>query len=180
MSCRCQLRFTEEESEYASQVFRHSYGNPENVLSNLDHLKRLLQVTMAKRTAAYTAAQFVFVDKLWSLEQSFRDKSGSYNESPKSVAEVLKVDSWKECSPTPSYLLGHGVEDPASGIHGDEDFLYVVEVSDTKYLDWRVKIAGRDDFPRDSREETERAFELADWRFEGTLEEGLAKVEGKR
>lgn len=28
----------------------------------------------------------------------------------------------------PLFLLGHGVENPANGIHGDEEYLYIVEL----------------------------------------------------
>jgi len=72
----------------------------------------------------------------------------------------------------PMFLLGHGVEDPADGIHGDEEFLYVVELPTTNAFDepaeWTVKVSGHSAFPRWDGP-TDEAFEQATWQFEGAL-----------
>lgn len=176
MSTRCQLRFTAPDSDRVAQIYRHSDGYPESVVSNLQHLRGLLQATQTQRDPSYAAAQFLFVDKLWSLERTFRCQDGLYEDFPATVGEVLSVESWRDVQKTPLYFLGHGVEDPRQGIHGDEEFLYVVELPDARSEDWHLKVAGQKHFPRWDSAETTEAFEQAEWVYEGTLGEALTKV----
>jgi len=46
------------------RVYRRSDGYPTSVLQDLIRLKELLDATHAEREPAYTAAAFVFLDKL--------------------------------------------------------------------------------------------------------------------
>jgi len=72
----------------------------------------------------------------------------------------------------PMFLLGHGVENPADGIHGDEEYLYVVELPTRNPFEepseWTVKVSGHSAFPRWDGP-TEEAFDRASWQFEGPL-----------
>jgi hypothetical protein len=163
-----------------AQVYRHLDGYPESILLSLDHLQDLLNATGAQRDASYAAAQFLLVDKLWRIRRTFRSHDGLYEEYPASIAEVLDVESWQEISKTPPYLLGHGIEDPARSIHGDEEYLYEIELPPRdptdKPAEWSVKISEHCGFPRWDEEGLQQAFEVADWQFNGPLSEALAEV----
>jgi hypothetical protein len=140
----------------------------------------MLHATATQRDASYTAAQFIFIDKLWYMERTFRCQDGVYSDLPDSVAGVLETEDWQGKQVTPSYLLGHGVEDPSCGIHGDEEYIYIIELPARRPFDepseWRVKVSEHCGFPRWDADGTEQAFEVADWKFEGTLEEAMTKV----
>lgn len=181
MSTRCQLRFTEKESDRVAQVYRHSDGYPESVLPVLEHLQELLHVTGTQRDASYAAAQFLWVDKLWTLERTFGSQGGMYEDLPNSVSDLLEPENWQGVNVTPSYLLGHGVEDPSCGIHGDEEYLYVVELPSRDPFDepseWRVKVSEHRGFPRWDETDTQQAFEVADWKFDGTLTEAVSELD---
>ncbi len=79
----------------------------------------------------------------------------------------------------PMFLLGHGVKNPADGIHGDEGYLYVVELPTENSVDepaeWTVKVSEHTGFPRWDGP-TDEAFERASWQFHGTLENALAAL----
>jgi len=179
MSTRCQLRFTESGSDRAAQVYRHSDGYPEGVFSLLEHLQELLQTTETQRDASY-AAEFIFIDKLWYLEPRFRCRDGVYSDLPDSVAGVLEPENWQEVKGTPSYLLGHGVEDPSCGLHGDEEYIYVIDLPARSPFDgsseWRIKVSEHCGFPRWDEDGMEQAFQLAEWQFEGTLEKAIQEM----
>ena len=72
MSTRSQLRFVQrvdqdgdsDDVDRVAQVYRHSDGYPASVLRDLAQLKQLLDATRAERGSAYTAATFMFLDKL--------------------------------------------------------------------------------------------------------------------
>jgi hypothetical protein len=74
----------------------------------------------------------------------------------------------------PMFLLGNGVENPADGIHGDEEFLYVVELPTGNAFDepgeWSGKVSEHCGFPRWDGP-TEAAFGRATWQFEGRLQD---------
>jgi hypothetical protein len=78
----------------------------------------------------------------------------------------------------PLFLLGHGVENPADGIHGDEEYLYIVELPAESPFDepteWTVKMSGHSAFPRWDGP-TDEAFERASWQFDGSLEDAVAE-----
>lgn len=51
----------------------------------------------------------------------------------------------------PLSLLGHAVENPATGIHGDEELLFEIEAppgSTADPEDWTVRVSGHCTFPR--------------------------------
>jgi hypothetical protein len=179
MSTRSQLRFTDEKTDRVSQVYRHSDGYPEGIIPLLEHLQELLHATGTHRDSGYAAAQFILLDKLRYIERTFGCEDGLYSDLPDTIEAVLDPESWEDLNRTPSYLLGHGVEDPSCGIHGDEEYIYVVELPDRRPLDepsdWHIKISEHCSFPRWDGP-TEDAFEMADWQFEGTLSEAIAEV----
>jgi hypothetical protein len=179
MSTRSQLRFvqrveqtdeTDGSADRVAQVYRHSDGYPESVLRDLTQLKELLDATRAERGPGYTAATFVFLDKL-STVGLYLDGDPERTIDAAQPADLLEPSNMEHLD-QPMFLLGHGVEDPADGIHGDEEFLYVVELPTTNAFDepaeWTVKVSGHSAFPRWDGP-TDEAFEQATWQFEGAL-----------
>lgn len=183
MSTRSQIRFIEEyEGDIGtvrSQVYRHSDGYPKGILPDLMELKELLEDTMTLRDGSYTASNFIFLCKLRGMRFYLDRDEDAYggNLSPESPMELTKAETFKEVD-QPHFLLGYGVEDPEQGIHGDEEWLYVVEIDRVEgpagmtSSVWNVKISNN--FPTWD-ENTEDAFEEAEWEFEGTLSEALDK-----
>jgi hypothetical protein len=161
-------------------VYRHSDGYPKSVLPALDHLQELLRVTGTQRNASYAAAQFILIDKLRRIKQGFRCQGDIYSDFPQSIPRILEPERWRNVEATPTYLLGHGVENPSNGIHGDEEFLYVVELSSRPPLDgsaeWRIKVSEHCGFPKWDEDGISQAFENADWQIQGTLQEALVEV----
>lgn len=180
MSTRCQLRFTDERTDRVAQVYRHSDGYPESIVPLLEHLQELLHATGTQRSGSYAATQFVLIDKLRYIEGTFR-QDRIYSDLPDTVEGVLDPESWEDLNQTPSYLLGHGAEDPSCGIHGDEEYLYLVELPARSPFDepegWTVKVSQHCGFPRWDEEGAEQAFDLANWTFEGRLAEAMDIVE---
>ena len=179
MSTRSQLRFvqrveqtdeTDGSADRVAQVYRHSDGYPGSVLRDLAQLKELLDATRAERGPSYTAATFVFLDKL-STVGLYLDGDPERTIDAAQPADLLEPSNIEHLD-QPMFLLGHGVEDPADGIHGDEEFLYVVELPTTNAFDepaeWTVKVSGHSAFPRWDGP-TDEAFEQATWQFEGAL-----------
>ena len=186
MSTRSQLRFvqrveqsdkTDGTADRVAQVYRHSDGYPRNVLRNLTQLKELLDATRAERGPAYTAATFVFLDKLSTVGLYL------YGDPERTIdaarpADLLEPGNMKHLN-QPLFLLGHGVENPADGIRGDEEYLYVVELPTENPFDepaeWTIKVSGHSAFPRWDGP-TDEAFERASWQFHGSLEDALAEL----
>jgi len=179
MSTRSQVRFvqrveqpseTDGDDERIAQVYRHSDGYPASVLRDLAQLKELLDATRAERGPAYTAATFVFLDKL-STVGLYLDGDPERTIDAAQPADLLEPSNIEHLD-QPLFLLGHGVENPADGIHGDEEYLYVVELPTTNAFDepaeWTVKVSGHSAFPRWDGP-TDEAFEQATWQFEGAL-----------
>ena len=186
MSTRSQLRFvqrveqsdkTDGTADRVAQVYRHSDGYPRNVLRNLTQLKELLDATRAERGPAYTAATFVFLDKL-STVGLYLDDDPERTINAARPADLLEPANMEHLN-QPLFLLGHGIENPADGIHGDEEYLYVVELPTENPLDepaeWTIKVSGHSAFPRWDGP-TDEAFEQASWQFHGSLENALAKL----
>ena len=185
MSTRSQLRFvqrsetTGEQSETnrIAQIYRHSDGYPDSVLRDLVQLKQLLDETRTERGPAYAAAQFLFLDTLSTMTlyvDEERDRS-IHADQPSDLLEPANMEHLDQ----PLFLLGHGVENPTDGIHGDEEYLYVVEIPTRnpfeKPAEWTVKVSGHSAFPRWDGP-TEEAFERASWQFHGSLENALAEL----
>jgi hypothetical protein len=79
----------------------------------------------------------------------------------------------------PLFLLGHGVEDPRAGIHGDEEYLYVVAIPEytleqVEPPTWKAAVSEPYGFPRWDAQ-TDAAFSEATWQFEGSLLEGRSE-----
>ena len=178
MSTRSQLRFVQRvdqdgdptNDDRVAQVYRHSDGYPESVLRDLAQLKELLDATRAERGPGYTAASFVFLDKLSTIDL-YLDGDPDRTIDAAQPADLLEPSNMEHLD-QPLFLLGHGVENPADGIHGDEEYIYVVKLPTRNPFDelaeWTVKVSGHSAFPRwDSP--TDEAFERASWQFEGPL-----------
>ena len=188
MSTRSQLRFIQRsetageqaETDRMGQIDRHSDGYPDSVLRDLVQLKELLDETRTERGPAYAAAQFLFLNTL-STMTLYVDEGRDRSIHADQPSDLLDPDNMEHLD-QPLFLLGHGVENPADGIHGDEEFLYVVELPTRNPFEepseWTVKVSGHSTFPRWDGP-TEEAFEQASWQFEGTLtaalDERLAK-----
>ena len=186
MSTRSQLRFvqrveqpseTDGDAERVAQVYRHSDGYPESVLRDLAQLKSLLDATHAERGPAYTAAAFVFLDKL-STVGLYVDGDPERTIDAARPADLLEPANMEHLD-QPLFLLGNGIENPADGIHGDEEYLYIVELPTENPLDepaeWTIKVSGHSAFPRWDGP-TDEAFERASWQFHGSLENALAEL----
>ncbi|OYR49675.1 hypothetical protein DJ73_17365 [Halorubrum sp. Ea1] len=190
MSTRCQLRFvralndgrTTDPTDPVAQVYTHSDGYPEGVLGRLYQLKQLLEATRSVRGPAYAAAQYVFLEKLRSM--------ALYLDPTRSPERRLDVSSPADvCDPSrmqhlsqPLFLLGHGLEDPRQGIHGDEAYLYIVaippyEIEHVEPPAWQVAVSEACGFPRWDAQ-TDEAFGEATWEFEGPLVEAIERFDG--
>jgi hypothetical protein len=185
MSTRSQLRFVQRSeaddeqpaTERIAQIYRHSDGYPDSVLRDLAQLKRLLDETRTERGPSYAAAQFIFLDTLSTMDlyvDEGRDRSIRADQ-PSDILDPSNMEQLDQ----PMFLLGHGVENPADGIHGDEEYLYVVELPSQKPLDepaeWTVKVSDHTGFPRWDGP-TEDAFDRATWQFEGPVTDALEEL----
>lgn len=182
MSTRSHLRFVrrpdaDDTTDRVAQVYRHSDGYPESVLRDLARLRDLLQATRTERGPAYTAAAFVFLDKLTTLDL-YLDGDPDRTVDAAEPGDVVDPATMTHLD-QPLFLLGHGVEDPRDGIHGDEAYLYVVEVPARSTVDepaeWTVNVSEYGGFPRWDGP-TDEAFERATWQFEGPLDTALAEL----
>jgi hypothetical protein len=185
MSTRSQLRFVQraeqdgdsDDAERVAQVYRHSDGYPASVLRDLAQLKELLDATRAERGPGYTAATFVFLDKLSTIDL-YLDGDPERTIDAAQPADLLEPSNMEHLD-QPLFLLGHGIENPADGIHGDEEYLYVVELPARSPFDepaeWTVKVSGHSAFPRWDGP-TNEAFERANWQFNGPVEHALEEL----
>ena len=187
MSTRCQLRFvrtldegrTADPTEPVAQVYIHSDGYPESVVGRLHQLKQLLEATRSVRGPAYAAAQYLFVEKLTAISLYLdpnRDPERRLDAtSPADVCDPARMQHLSQ----PLFLLGHGVEDPRAGIHGDEEYLYVVAIPEYTLEQiepptWEVAVSEPCGFPQWDAN-TDAAFSEATWQFEGSLLEGYSE-----
>ncbi|MUW13464.1 hypothetical protein GJ633_01480 [Halorubrum sp. CBA1125] len=188
MSTRCQLRFvrdldqgrTTDPTDPVAQVYTHSDGYPEGVLGRLHQLKQLLEATASVRGPAYAAAQYVFLEKLTTLplyldlkREPDRRLDAS---SPADVCDPSRMQHLAQ----PLFLLGHGIEDPRQGIHGDEEYLYIVAIPEYNLAQveppaWQVAVSEQCGFPRWDAQ-TDAAFCEATWQFEGSLTEAHGQL----
>lgn len=181
MSTRCQLRFVQcierettpdlSTSECRiAQVYRHADGYPEGVLRILSQLNRLQNRTRTARGPDCTAAQLILLDKLRTM-RLYLDREQGQNIRADDPSEVLDSANMEHLD-QPLFLLGHGIENPTTGIHGDEEYLYVVELPAANENGspggWTIWVSEHCGFPRlDGL--TGEAFERATWQFEGSL-----------
>jgi hypothetical protein len=192
MSTRSQLRFVQrveqtaetddgdQDDERIAQVYRHSDGYPSSVLRDLARLKDLLDATSAERGPGYTAAAFVFLDKL-STVSLYLDGNPERTIDASQPADLLDPANMEHLD-QPLFLLGHGVENPSDGLHGDEEYLYVVDIPTREAVDepteWTVKVSEHAGFPR-WEGPTDEAFERASWQFQGRLEDAREEFIGE-
>jgi hypothetical protein len=185
MSTRCQLRFvrtleqgrTTDPTAPVAQVYTHSDGYPAGVLGRLQQLKKLLEATTCVRGPGYAAAQYVFLELLTTLPL-YLDPSRAADrrvdaQSPVDVCDPARMQHLSQ----PLFLLGQGIEDPRAGIHGDEEYLYIVAIPpyELEQIDppaWRVAVSEACGFPRWD-DQTDSAFTEATWQFEGALADAL-------
>jgi hypothetical protein len=190
MSTRSQIRFTQtieyetqecktETTERIAQVYRHSDGYPESVLPALSDLKTMQDESRTHRDPSYTAANFIFLSKLQGMGL-YVDRDGGYGGSlrRRDIMALIQDNDVPSMASLdqPHFLLGYGVENPESGIHGDEEYLYVVELPDRTHRedpgDWTIRVSAHNGFPRWDGP-TEDAFDRATWEYEGTLSEAV-------
>ena len=193
MSTRSQLRFVQrieyetEDGETESrrrlaQVYRHSDGYPEGVLPALAQLKALQDETGTERDPSYVAANFIFLNKLQGMGL-YLDREGGFGGSVSTEDLVTLLENRDISGLTtleqPHFLLGYGVEDPEGGIHGDEEYIYVVELPSRGPVDepgdWTVKVSAHNGFPRWDGP-TGEGFERATWQYEGPLSGALEEL----
>ena len=83
----------------------------------------------------------MFLDKL-STVGLYLDDDPERTIDAAQPADLLKPSNLEHLD-QPLFLLGHGVEDPADGIHGDEEYLYVMELPTENPFDepteWTVR-----------------------------------------
>lgn len=190
MSTRCQLRFvrdldagrTADPKAQVAQLYKHSDGYPEAVVPLLARVRALLEATQTGRGPAYAAAQVVLVDSLGTIQLYLDpDRSPDRRIAAATPADVCDLAAMKHLN-QPLFLLGHGIEDPRHGIHGDEEYLYVVEAppyhpGEDELSDWRVAVSTHCGFPRWDGA-TDTAFERAEWQFVGDLNAAVERFDG--
>ena len=119
----------------------------------------------------------MFLDKLSTIDL-YLDGDPDRTIDAARPADLLEPDNMEHLD-HPLFLLGHGVENPANGIYGDEEYLYVVErLSRNPFeepAELTVKVSGHSAFPRWDGP-TDEAFERASWQFHGPLKHALEEL----
>ncbi len=174
MSTRSQLRFVDSSRDWTDpvQVYRHSDGYPEGVLPALRKLRDVQNNTATLRGANYAAANFIFLCKLQGMTM-YEDDGFSRNSIDQD--DILDPEEWDVDQP--HFLLGYGVESPSSGIHGDEEYLYIVDVG---VPGWEVSVSKHGGFPSweaaDDLPDGETAFDHVEWQFDGISLDGAIEA----
>lgn len=165
MSTRSQVQFVygDGDDAHRAQVYRHSDGYPNGhggVIADLQELYEVLTDTGTHRGPDYAAANFIFIQKMRSFARFDADLD---TEDP--IEELRSLNQ-------PRCLFGYGVQATIGAIHGGEEFLYVVNVTDDE---WTVKVSG--DFPRwdGAYEAGDELFDRANWEFIGSLSDAVAE-----
>jgi len=174
MSTRTQLRFVHPDRGTVAQIYNHSDGYPDSIIPELAELREVLEEQGWVRGPNYAAAQFMFLRKLGSMSW----KAGELEDDE----DPFDMENYDRAY----FLGGHGVENPADNIHGDEEYIYEVTVPHSRDdTEWSVKVSR--DFPEpewetrsgETRgyafEEGEDAWTEATWDYEGDLEGALDK-----
>jgi hypothetical protein len=168
MSTRSQIQFVHSEDDWREtvQIYRHSDGYPGGVVPALERLCRVQSTTHTHRGPSHTAANFIFLCKLEGMRFYVGD-GGSRDSIHRN--DVLEPTAWADELSQPFFLMGYGVEQ-VGDIHGDEEYLYVVDVAGDE---WTVKVSEHAAFP------TEDAFENAEWAYEAPLPEAVEWAEAQ-
>ena len=160
MSTRCQIRW-EEEYEFENeegkreivkniaQIYRHWDGYPDSVLGVISDLKKFLDWYEGEPMPRRGDISYACADFIYFMKKRYAERN----------ADNPYAKGWEK--------LGYGVENPNDGIHGDEQYLYIITYKDGK---WHIKVSGQW-----SDDDTEKAFDKAEWEFEGTLDEAYEK-----
>ncbi len=123
------------------------------------------------------AATFVFLNEL-STVGLYLDGDPERTIDAAQPADLLEPGNMEHLD-QPLFLLGHSVENPADGIHGDEEYLSIVELPTRNPFDelakWTIKVSGHSVFPRWDGP-TDEAVERASWQFNGPLEHALEEL----
>lgn len=184
MSTRTQIRFVDPSGNRVAQVYNHSDGYPGSIIPELAELRDTLQEQGWIRGPEYAAAQFILLRKLGSMPLYASDLDDD--------ADPFDVSNYDKAR----FLGGHGVENPADNIHGDEEYIYEVTIPlDREERDqWEVKVSkSRWDGGFKSPEwetrsgeikgydygEDEDAWDIAEWAFEGTLDHAANAIENR-
>ena len=180
MSTRAQIRFVvrgetiDDHGEkvqtvkQATQIYNHSDGNPEVILPHLRRLQRVLGDRLEYDRPPYIGAMFITVGKMATVAGLGGDEpapGSTFSEvyDPETIVQS-EVGKW--------FKLGYAVEN-VGPIHGDEQYLYRVDVSDSV---WFVEVSEHNGFPRwDQNDGDTDAFDVATWQFDGSLDDGLER-----
>jgi hypothetical protein len=140
---RCQIRFVRnikyydsnkelKEKEFKVQIYRHRDGNPKSVTQDLKEFLEWYSGSACDSDINYVAADFIYFMK-----------------------KQIKLGYGSEWAKN-----NYGVENPNEGIHGDEEYLYMVTFRDSK---WYLKYARIVPF---SIIHINKEFEEAEWEKE--------------
>ena len=179
MSTRTQIRFVHSDRDEIAQVYNHSDGYPSSIVAELAELRDLLHEQTWVRGPGYAAAQFMFVRKLSHM---------SWVADSEEMEDPFDLSNFDRAT----FLGGHGVENPSDNIHGDEEYIYEVEVPYSRDDDqtWYVKVSksrwdgGFDSPAWETRSgemkgyeygEDEDAWSEATWDYEGDLDGAVEK-----
>lgn len=135
-----------------------------------------LHATDCLRGPGQTAAQFLFLTALDTMALYVPTCGDRPHPAP---AQTMIVTKYRDVIDPdriadldrPAFLLDHRIEDPTRGIHGDGEYLYVVEVPSGSTADvdaWTIRVSEHEGFPAGDGPSHE-AFQRACWAFEGSL-----------
>jgi hypothetical protein len=185
-----------------AQLYRHHDGYPSSIIPSLARLYKTQYSTGMERGAHYTAANYIFFEKLNSMrfampnmevpridgydrdewddltareqfehinsriKQDFEFENNDPNYIPaRFPVELLDHDTHRNAGRA-TYLLSYGVENPADGIHGDEEWIYEINTE----MGWTVKVSS--DFGRRSDSNVD-PWKRATWEFKGPLTDAV-------
>ena len=124
-----------------------------------------------------TEATFVFLDKLSAVDL-YLDRNPKHAIDTAQPADFLEMANMEHLG-QPLLLLRQRIKSQADGIHGDEEYLYVIELPTRNPFDgpaeWTVKVSGHSAFPRWDGS-TGEALKRASWQFHGPLEHALEEI----
>lgn len=171
------------------QLYVHSDGYPSSIVRDLKRLKDLNKKMQTQRGASYTLAQFILLQKLETMKLNVENTEEEedilgYKEGnilvPGEPTDLLNLENFEELG-QPMFMFGHGVENPEDGLHGDEEYVYLVDIApqDRKYEEdeWKIKVSEHGGNPRwDELDElVGDPFHHTDWEFEGKLDNAFDK-----
>lgn len=169
------------------QLYVHSDGYPSSIVRDLKQLKDLNKKMQTQRGASYTLAQFILLQKLRMMRlniENTEEDVAEYKEKntfvPDEPTDLLDLENFKELG-QPMFMFGHGVENPEDGLHGDEEYVYLVDITPQhkKYEkdEWKIKVSEHGGNP--SWDELDELvgdpFHHTDWEFEGKLDNAFDK-----